>query len=155
MPKQVELDRCQADGAWPDDEARPHARAGHGAFHQRRDEIRARHEGRCRVHLGQHDPEPSPKPLFGQGLVDGAEPIALWGNEDMPGGGEGRRVAEAFGGMRAGPGDAHEVLAEQGPGQDARLGSGRDADRRTWHLEDLFGLFSQAGAFPALPGETA
>lgn len=26
-----------------------------------------------------------------------------------------------------------------------------DRLRRTWHLEDLFGLFSQAGAFPALP----
>lgn len=30
-----------------------------------------------------------------------------------------------------------------------------DRLRRTWHLEDLFGLFSQVGAFPALPGETA
>lgn len=26
-----------------------------------------------------------------------------------------------------------------------------DRLRRTWHLEDLFGLFAQAGAFPALP----
>jgi hypothetical protein len=30
-----------------------------------------------------------------------------------------------------------------------------DRLRRTWHLEDLFGLFSQVGAFPKLPGEPA
>ncbi|VVB42603.1 hypothetical protein RHAL1_00282 [Beijerinckiaceae bacterium RH AL1] len=24
---------------------------------------------------------------------------------------------------------------------------------RTWHMEDLFGLFSQVGAFPAATGE--
>jgi predicted ester cyclase len=32
-----------------------------------------------------------------------------------------------------------------------------DGDKisKTWHMEDLFGLFAQIGAFPQLPGEAA